>query len=129
MIQELKFKNIAEQIIGCSFNVHSFFDNGFQEVIYQRAIMLEMNKVPPDFARELEMDIYSKDYPKPIGQRRVDFLVEQKILVEIKAVAEITDVHLAQILNYLRAYKIEVGLLINFNAKSLTFKRVVLSNP
>jgi len=95
-------------------------------VIYQRALCLELNKAGLEYAREIEQDIFYKDYHEPIGTRRADFVVEGKILVEIKAVIKLEDVHLAQILNYLKAYKFEVGLLINFGSKSLTFKRVVL---
>ena len=78
------------------------------------------------YAREIEQEIFYKALPEPIGTRRADFVVEGKILVEIKAVIELGDVHLAQVLNYLKAYKLEVGLLINFGSKSLTFKRLVL---
>jgi GxxExxY protein len=79
-----------------------------------------------EFAREIEQEIYYKDLPEPIGTRRADFVVESKVLVELKAVIEMEDVHLAQVLNYLKAYKLQVGLLINFGSKSLTFKRLVL---
>jgi GxxExxY protein len=79
------------------------------------------------YNRELEMPIYYKEYLEPIGTRRVDFLVEGSVLVELKAQSSLDDVHLAQILNYLRAYKIEIGLLINFGEKSLNFKRLILS--
>jgi GxxExxY protein len=79
-----------------------------------------------EFAREIEQDIYYRDLKEPIGTRRADFVVEEKVLVELKAIKEIEDVHLAQILNYLKAYRLEVGLLINFGSKSLTFKRLVL---
>ena len=78
------------------------------------------------FAREIEQDIYYKDLPQPIGTRRADFVVEGKVLVEIKALTQIEDVHWAQVLNYLKAYRLEVGLLLNFGSKSLTFKRLVL---
>ena len=123
---ELKYKNITEKIIGASFEVHSFLGNGFQEVIYQRALAWEMGQRNLEFAREIEQDIFYKDLPEPIGTRRADFVVEGKILVELKAVIQLEDVHLAQVLNYLKAYKLEVGLLINFGSKSLTFKRFVL---
>ena len=79
-----------------------------------------------DFAREIEQAIYYKNLPEPIGTRRADFVVEGKVLVELKAIKELEDVHLAQTLNYLKAYKLKVGLLINFGSKSLTFKRLVL---
>jgi len=123
---ELKYKDITEKIIGASFDVHSFLGNGFQEVIYQRALAWEFSQKGLTYAREIEQDIYYKNLPEPIGTRRADFVVESKVLVEIKAIIEIQDVHLAQALNYLKAYKLEVGLLINFGSKSLTFKRLVL---
>lgn len=123
---ELKYKDITEKIIGASFEVHKFLGNGFQEVIYQRALGYELYKAGLEYAREINQEIYYKDLPEPIGTRRADFIVEGKVLVEIKAITQLDDVHLAQILNYLKAYKFEVGLLINFGSKSLTFKRVVL---
>ncbi len=127
MNTELKYKDITEKIIGASFEVHKFLGNGFQEVIYQRALAYEMREAGLEFAREIEQDIYYKELPEPIGTRRADFVVEGKVLVELKAVVMLEDVHLAQALNYLKAYKLEVGLLINFGAKSLEFKRLMLS--
>jgi len=126
-MKELLHSDITEKIIGASFEVHKFLGNGFQEVIYQRALSHEMQNSGLFFAREIEQDIFYKDLPDPIGTRRADFVVENKILVELKALKELEDVHLAQTLNYLRAYKLEIGLLINFGGKSLTFKRLVLS--
>ena len=123
---ELKYKDITEKIIGASFEVHKFLGNGFQEVIYQRALAWELSKARLTFNREIEQDIFYKDLPEPIGTRRADFVVEGKVLVELKAIIELEDVHLAQVLNYLKAYKLEVGLLINFGSKSLPFKRLVL---
>ncbi|WP_109831738.1 GxxExxY protein [Reichenbachiella versicolor] len=125
-MQELQHKDITEKIIGSSFEVHSFLGNGFQEVIYQRALAWEMSQKNLEYAREIEQDIFYKDLPEPIGTRRADFVVESKVLVELKAIKELEDVHLAQALNYLKAYKLKVGLLINFGSKSLTFKRLVL---
>jgi GxxExxY protein len=127
MAVDLKYKDITEKIIGASFEVHKFLGNGFQEVIYQRALAYEMRKAGLDFAREIEQDIFYKDLSEPIGTRRADFVVEGKILVELKALVQLEDVHLAQALNYLKAYKLEVGLLINFGTKSLEFKRLVLA--
>lgn len=123
---ELKYKGITEKIIGASFEVYKFLVNGFQEVIYQRALAWELANAGLDFTREIEQEIFYKELQEPIGTRRADFVVEGKVLVELKAVIELEDVHLAQILNYLKAYKPEVGLLINFGSKSLTFKRLVL---
>lgn len=138
-MSKLKYQDITEKIIGAAFEVHKFLGNGFpsaakglpsarQEVIYQRALAYEMYKSNLDFAREIEQDIFYKDLEEPIGTRRADFVVEQKVLVELKALKALEDVHLAQVLNYLRAYRLEVALLLNFGSKSLTFKRLVLSS-
>jgi GxxExxY protein len=126
MEKELKYKDITEKIIGASFEVHKFLGNGFQEVIYQRALAWEFKQAGLEFAREIEQDIFYKQLEEPIGTRRADFVVEGKVLVELKAVIALEDVHLAQVLNYLKAYRLEVGLLINFGSKSMTFKRLVL---
>ncbi|TNE79409.1 MAG: GxxExxY protein [Bacteroidetes bacterium] len=126
---ELQYRDVTEKIIGSSFEVHKFLGNGFQEVIYQRALAYEMRQAGLDFARELEQEIYYKNLPEPIGTRRADFVVEGKILVELKAVTALTDAHLAQALNYLKAYKLEIGLLINFGSKSMEFRRLILSRP
>ena len=113
---------LTYQIIGCAMKVHSFLGNGFQEVIYQRALEIEFNKANISFARELEMHIIYDD--QNIGTRRVDFLVENEVVVELKAIIALEDVHLAQGLNYLVAYKMDKGLLINFGARSLEIKRL-----
>jgi GxxExxY protein len=125
-MEQLRHKDITEKIIGASFEVHKFLGNGFPEVIYQRALAYEMKEAGLSFERELEQKIYYKDLPNPIGKRRADFVVEKKVLVELKAVMEINDSNISQTLNYLKAYKFEVALLINFGSKSLTFKRLVL---
>jgi GxxExxY protein len=124
---ELKYQDITEKIIGAAFEVHKFLGNGFPEVIYQRALAIEFERCWLNYQREIEQEIYYRDVPEPIGKRRADFVVEGKILVELKAVSELTDAHLAQALNYLKAYRLEVGLLINFGSKSMEFKRVVLT--
>lgn len=125
---ELKHSEITSKIIGAAFEVHTFLGNGFQEVIYQRALAYEMSQVNLTFTREIEQDIYYKTLTEPIGRRRADFVVEDKVLVELKAVKELEDAHMVQVLNYLRAYRLEVSLLINFGSKSMVFKRLVL-NP
>ena len=102
--------------------VHSTLKNGFQEVIYQRALGIEMSEEGIFFEREPEMFIYYKG--QEIGKRRVDFLVAECISVELKAVVKLEDVHLAQALNYLEVYNLEIGLLINFGADSLDFRRL-----
>jgi hypothetical protein len=117
-----KYSEITGKIIGCAMRVHSALGNGFQEVIYQRALEIEMADNELAFSREHEMPVYYKG--KQIGTRRVDFLVEGVISVELKALVSLEDVHLAQAINYLEAYDLEVGLLINFGAKSLQHKRI-----
>ena len=115
-------EDITRQIIGAAMKVHSALGNGFQEVIYQRALAIELSFQGLSFEREKEMEIFYRD--QPIGTRRVDFFVENCVMVEIKALTKLEDVHLAQAINYLEAYQMEIGLLINFGAKSLEFKRV-----
>lgn len=122
--QEYKYSDITKKIIGCAMKVHSSLGNGFQEVIYQRALAIEMSKNGLSFEREMEMGIYYDN--EHIGRRRVDFFVEGKVMVELKALVNLEKVHLAQAFNYLEAYKIDVGLLINFGAPSLQFKRLTI---
>ena len=117
-----KYEDLTRRIIGCAMNVHSTLGNGFQEVIYQRCLAIELGEAGLDFARELEIPIYYKGHQ--VGTRRVDFLVENKVMVELKAIIQLEDTHLAQGLNYLEAYNLEIGLLINFGSKSLVFKRL-----
>ena len=119
---EYKYKEITEKIIGSSMKVHAALGNGFQEVIYQRALEIELQETGLHFARELSMPIFYKG--RHIGERRVDFFVEEKIMVELKAIIELENVHLAQAKNYLEAYNMQVGLLINFGSISLQFKRL-----
>jgi len=123
--EEYKYSELTSKIIGCAMTVHRALGNGFQEVIYQRALEIEMADSGISFSREHEMPIYYKH--QQIGTRRVDFLVEGVVSVELKAIIKLEDVHFAQAINYLEAYDLEVGLLINFGAKSLEFKRLLNS--
>ena len=118
----MKYADITEKVIKYAFKVHNTLGNGFQEVIYQRAMEIELHEAGLDFSREFEMPIFYEGIQ--IGTRRVDFLVEKIISVELKAVIRLESVHLAQAMNYLEAYNLEVGLLINFGANSLEFKRL-----
>lgn len=120
--EKYKYSELTGKIIGCAMKVHSYLGNGFQEVIYQRCLAIEMKRQELEFVRELEMTLYYEGIK--VGMRRVDFLVEDKVMVELKAVIELEDTHLAQIINYLEVYKLETGLLINFGSKSLAFKRI-----
>lgn len=119
---ELKFKEVTEKIIGAAMKVHTTLGNGIQEVIYQRGLEIEFHDSALKFARELSMPVYYKG--RCIGEPRVDSFVEEKIMVEIKAIIKLENVHLAQAKNYLEAYNMQVGLLINFGAISLEFKRI-----
>ena len=121
-----KHSELTSKVIGCAMAVHSALGNGFQEVIYQRALEIEMRLAGIDFSREHEMPIYYRE--EHIGTRRVDFLVEGIVSVELKAITKLEDVHLAQAINYLEAYNLEVGLLINFGERSLRFKRLTNKN-
>ncbi len=114
---------LTGKIIGCAMEVHKHLGNGFQEVIYQRALEIELKNQRINFNREYEMEIFYKE--ESIGTRRVDFFVENKVMVELKAITQLEDVHLAQAINYLEAYNVDLGLLINFGAKSLQFKRLM----
>ena len=118
----MQHEELTRKIIGCAMAVHSALGNGFQEVIYQRALVIELTDCGLNFSREHEMDIFYKD--QKVGNRRVDFFVEEKVMVEIKALIKLEDVHLAQAMNYIQAYELEIGLLINFGSRSLEFKRI-----
>jgi len=127
---ELNINDITHKIIGCAMKVHSTLGNGFQEVIYQRALAIELSIKGLSFHREMEMPIHYRE--EQIGTRRVDFFVEGCLMVELKAMEKIEDVHKAQAINYLEAYNIADGLLINFGGLSLEFKRLYnkkLVNP
>lgn len=117
-----KYSAITAKIIGYAMTVHKTLGNGFQEVIYQRALAIEMRLAGIDFSREVEMPIYYRE--QQIGTRRVDFLVENLISVELKAVIKLEEVHFAQAINYLEAYNLEIGLLLNFGSISLDFRRL-----
>ena len=119
--ENYKYSELTGRIIKCAMDVHSTLGNGFQEVIYQRALAIELGLVGIEFQREFEMDIYYKE--NHIGKRRVDFLIEGNISLELKATTNLDNNHYAQAINYLEAYNLEVGLLINFGETSLVFKR------
>lgn len=124
----MKHEELTHKIIGCAMRVHGTLGNGFQEVIYQRALAIEFEKQGLRFQREMEMNIYYDDIN--IGTRRVDFFVEDCVMVELKALINLEEVHLAQAMNYCQAYNLPIGLLINFGSKSLEFKRVYnLNHP
>ncbi len=119
--EEYRYSEITGRIIGCAMEVHKLLGNGFQEVIYQRALAIELQLQDISFVREQEMEVYYKGFH--IGTRRVDFLVDGKISTELKAVIKTEPVHLAQAINYLEAYNLEIGLMINFGNVKLEFHR------
>ena len=123
--KEYKYSELTGKVIGCAIEVHKFLGNGFQEVIYQRALEIEFGNQFIPFKREFVMPVSYKG--NQIGTRRVDFLVEEIISVELKAVIKLEDAHFAQAINYLEAYNLEIGLLINFGSRSLEFRRLVNS--
>ena len=115
-------EELTHKIIGCAMKVHSILGSGFQEVIYQRALGIEFNNANISYQREFEMEIYYEGVH--IGNRRVDFFVEDTVMVEIKAVSKLEDVHLAQAINYCEVYGLPFGLLLNFGSSKLEFNRV-----
>ncbi|MFZ5429922.1 MAG: GxxExxY protein [Bacteroidota bacterium] len=121
--EKYPLSELTGKIIKCAIEVHKQLGNGFQEVIYQRALAIEFAIQGLDFEREFEMPVFYKG--EQIGTRRVDFFVDGNVMVEIKAVIQLEDVHLAQSIIYLEAYRMKIGLLINFGSKSLDFKRVM----
>jgi len=121
-----EINELTHKVIGCAMQVHRVMGNGFQEVIYQRALSIELNYNGIAHLREMEMDLHYRD--QHIGTRRVDFFIEEKLMLEIKALEKLENVHKAQAINYCEAYNIADGLLINFGGQSLEFKRVFNKN-
>ena len=119
---DYKYSDVTEKIIGASMKIHRTLGNGFQELIYQRCLEIELRELCLKFNREKEQNIFYKS--QCVGTRRVDFLVEDKILIELKAIIKLENVHLAQAINYLEAFDLEVGLLINFGSTSLEYRRL-----
>ena len=119
----MKHEEITRKIIGCAMKVHHKMRNGYQEIIYHRCLVIEFKKEGIFFQEEMELPIFYEE--TEVGRRRVDFLVDKKVVLEIKAVSELNDIHLAQALNYLEGLNLEIGLLLNFGSKSLEIKRLI----
>ena len=119
----LLYAEITEKIIGCAMTVHRKMGSGYSELIYSRCLAIEFDKAPLAFVKEMELPIYYDEIV--VGKRRVDFLVEEKIVVELKAISDLTDKELNQSLNYLENHRKKIGFLINFGTKSLQFKRLI----
>jgi GxxExxY protein len=124
-LQPLKYGDLTHQIIGCAMRVHSYLGMGFPEIIYQRALLIELEKAGLNYQSEVEKEIYYQE--QLIGKRRLDLIIENKVLVELKAKRETDRGYYNQILNYLKIFEIEVGLFLNFGAESLQFKRLIQS--
>jgi GxxExxY protein len=120
---ELKYADITEKIIGCAMKVHSKMGPGYPEIIYARCLAIEFNKISLRYEKEKNLNVYYDEHI--VGGRRVDFMVEEKIVVELKALAAFNDKDFVQALNYLESHRQEIALLLNFGAKSLQFKRII----
>lgn len=118
----MEYEDLTYKIIGCAMKVHGALGNGFPEVIYQRSLAIEMQRQGLAFERESEMPVFYEGHH--VGVRRADFFVEEKVLVELKAVIQLEDVHLSQAINYVKAFNMQVGLLINFGSRAMQYKRV-----
>jgi GxxExxY protein len=124
-VQDLKYNELTEKIIGCAMKVHRYFGLGFPEIVYKRALMIELEKIGLIFKQEVEKDIIYEG--KLIYKRRLDLIVENIVLLELKALKEVDNGDYNQIINYLRVFGMEVGLLLNFGLPSLQFKRFINS--
>ena len=123
ILHELKYRDLTERIIGCAMKVHRHFGPGFPDIVYKRALMIELQKIGLKCKQEVELDIfYENTY---IYKRRFDLIVEEVVLLELKAQKEVDKADHCQITNYLRVFNIEIGLLLNFGAPNLQFKRFV----
>ncbi len=114
--------SLTYQIIGCAMEVHKRLGNGFQEVIYQRCLAIEFESAGINFGREVEQPVFYRGVE--VGTRRADFIVANQVVVELKALTHLEDVHIAQAKNYVVAYDFKIGLLINFGANRLEYKRI-----
>jgi GxxExxY protein len=128
-IEDLKYNAVTQKIIGCAMKVHSYFGSGFPEVVYKRTLTIELQKIGLNYQTEVEKDIYYEDVF--IGKRRLELIIEDKILIELKAIKEVGKSCYNQVINYLKIFGLEVGLLLNFGTDSLQFKRFVAlrNNP
>ena len=117
---------LTYRVIGCAMKVHGTLGPGFQEVIYQRALAIEMGRAGIDFGREVEQAIFYDGVE--IGSRRADFIVGNRVVVELKALSALENLHLAQVRNYVVAYGFELGLLLNFGALKLEYRRIYGGN-
>ncbi|MDO7885216.1 GxxExxY protein [Hymenobacter cheonanensis] len=123
MLLDTRFNKLTERVIGCAMRVHTELGSGFPELIYQRALAVELKEAEINFQGEIHLPVFYKEVP--IGARRADFLLEEQLLIELKAISELVPLNYAQVINYLKAYRLEVALLINFGGASLQFKRFV----
>jgi GxxExxY protein len=125
MFIETPHDGLTKLVIGCAMRVHSALGNGFPKVIYQRSLAIEFEKQKLSFSQEVHLPVFYEQ--REVGARRADFLVDNCLLLELKATSEITRLHYAQVINYLKAYNLPVGLLLNFGEDSLRYKRFIKS--
>ncbi|RYF87315.1 MAG: GxxExxY protein [Chitinophagaceae bacterium] len=123
MLNALQYGDITERVIGCAMKVHRHFGLGFPEAIYKRSLLIELDKNRLNYRSEVEKDIYYEG--NFIGKRRLDLIIEEKVLIEIKAISDLDKTNYNQIINYLNIFDLEVGLLLNFGTESLQFKRFI----
>jgi len=114
---------LSNQIIGAAIKVHKELGPGFLESIYEEALKVELSKNELDFASQMEVQI--EYLGVPVGLHRLDLLVQNEVIVELKAVKELADIHFAQLRSYLKATGMNVGLLLNFSKPTLEVRRVV----
>ncbi len=122
---DLIYRDECYQIVGCCMEVHKLLGCGFKEAVYQEALEREFVDNDMDFEREKRLKIQYKGIPLK-KEYSPDFVCFSKIVLELKAVSELTDIHHAQLFNYLRASKLRLGLLVNFGTTSLQFKRFII---
>ncbi len=125
MEESMKFAPLTGTIIGCAMNVHRQLGNGFREIVYQRCLYIELKKMGLECKREVPMEIFYES--EWVGTKKLDIIVGQKVLIEIKVLPELNKTSYSQVINYLKVFDLEVGLLLNFGMESLQFKRFVHS--
>jgi len=119
------YKDESYRIIGACMEVHKTLGCGFLEAVYQEALEIEFTNLSIPFQREKQLDIRYKD--KLLSKKyQADFICYDKIILELKAIDSISGIHIAQVLNYLKATGYQLGIIVNFGEQSLRYKRIIL---
>lgn len=121
--QRFLFEDLTSKIIGAAINVHKELGSAYEEKIYQRALQIEFQKIGIKSIREQEVNIQYSGIE--VGKKKLDFVVEHKIIIELKKADEINNVHIAQVASYLQALRLKLGLILNFGLSKLQIKRVI----